>query len=83
MFGLKTKRPKRKKKSAWAPRSRDPVTGLASFSGGHQAGRNIDARQNSPERTKINEAVQDHPIVGGIIDIDHRGTITMQFNTGA
>ena len=25
--------------------------------------------------------MQDHPIVGGILDIDHQGTITMQFNT--
>ncbi len=25
---------------------------------------------------------KDHPIVGGIIGIDHQGTITMQFNTG-
>ncbi len=43
------------------PRPRVPVTGLASFFGGHQAGRDICARESSPESPQKSESVQDYP----------------------
>ena len=43
------------------PRPRVPVTGLATFFGGHQAGRDIGARQSSPESPQNSESVQDYP----------------------